>query len=146
MSFHSQRHSPNSWGNSSHTMAVDVLNPVRTDTVNEAPMARPSMKLCTASLSDIIQATVLMLVMRFPRSQWHITSGTWESCNSDKRVKRHVARVGVWSCQSKHMESMKKGSHAKGHFNQIKKKHSQTMTSKDLITAYCWFSSTTWTS
>lgn len=75
-------HSPSSWGNSSHTMAVDVLNPVSTDTVNEAPIARPSMKLCSASLRVIIHATVLMLVICCPRSQWHMTPDTWTSWKS----------------------------------------------------------------
>ena len=60
-------------------MAVDVLNPVSKDTVNEAPIARPSMKLCSASLSVIIHATVLMLEMRRPRNQWHIKSEPWAS-------------------------------------------------------------------
>lgn len=74
-----EQDSPSSWGNSSHTMAVDVLNPANTDTVNEAPIARPSMKLCSASLRVIIHATVLMLEMRCPRSQWHIIPDTWAS-------------------------------------------------------------------
>lgn len=81
--------SPSSWGNSSHTMAVDVLNPVSTDTVNEAPIARPSMKLCSASLRVIIHATVLMLEICCPRSQLHITPGTWTSCKSERTRQTH---------------------------------------------------------
>lgn len=41
-------------------MATDVLMPLKTDTVKEAPMARPSMKLWRPSLSVIIQARVPM--------------------------------------------------------------------------------------
>lgn len=52
--------SPSSWGNSSHKMATEVLMPWNTDAVKEAPMARPSMKLCRPSLSVIIQASVPM--------------------------------------------------------------------------------------
>lgn len=52
--------SPSSWGNSSHKMATEVLMPWNTEAVKEAPMARPSMKLCSPSLSVIIQASVPM--------------------------------------------------------------------------------------
>lgn len=79
-------HSPSSWGNSSHTIAVDVLNPASIDTVKEAPIARPSIKLCSASPRVIIHATVLMLVMRCPRSQWHTSPDIWTSCKSDGTV------------------------------------------------------------
>ena len=48
---------------------MEVLKPVRVDTVKDTPMARPSMKLCTASLSVIIQATVFMFAIRSPRNQ-----------------------------------------------------------------------------
>lgn len=53
-------HSPSSCGNSSHRMATDVLIPWKTETVKEAPMARPSMKLWRPSLRVIIQARVPM--------------------------------------------------------------------------------------
>jgi hypothetical protein len=39
-------------------MATDVLMPWKTDTVKEAPIARPSMKLWSPSLRVIIQAKV----------------------------------------------------------------------------------------
>lgn len=67
------KYTPSSWGNSSHTMAIEVLNPVIIDTVKEAPIARPSMKLWRASLRVTIHATVLMLDTGVPCSQWHIT-------------------------------------------------------------------------
>ena len=51
---------PSSCGNSSHRMATDVLIPWKTDTVKEAPIARPSMKLWRPSLRVIIQARVPM--------------------------------------------------------------------------------------
>lgn len=61
--FHSKQHVqwsflPSSWGNSSHKMAMEVLSPWSRDKVKEAPIAKPSMKLCTASLSVTIQAMV----------------------------------------------------------------------------------------
>lgn len=49
---------PSSWGNSSHKMAMEVLSPWNRDNVKEAPIAKPSKKLCTASLSVTIQAMV----------------------------------------------------------------------------------------
>ena len=51
---------PNSCGNSSQRMATEVLMPWKTDTVKEAPMANPSMKLCSPSLRVIIHASVPM--------------------------------------------------------------------------------------
>ena len=51
---------PSSCGNSSHRMATEVLIPWKTDTVKEAPIARPSMKLWRPSLRVIIQASVPM--------------------------------------------------------------------------------------
>lgn len=79
-------------------MAVDVLNPVSKDTVNEAPMARPSMKLCSASLSVIIHATVLMLETRRPRNQWHIRSepgASWKRWRTGSGHTTHAA-VGLY--------------------------------------------------
>ena len=54
------RYLPSSCGNSSHRMATEVLIPWKTDTVKEAPIARPSMKLWRPSLRVIIQASVPM--------------------------------------------------------------------------------------
>lgn len=54
----SKVHSPSSCGNSSQRMATEVLMPWKTDTVKDAPMARPSMKLWRPSLRVIIQARV----------------------------------------------------------------------------------------
>ncbi len=59
---------PSSWGNSSQTIAIEVLKPLRIDTVNEAPMASPSMKLWRASLREIIHATVFTPASRLPLS------------------------------------------------------------------------------
>lgn len=96
--FSATYHSPSSWGNSSHTMAVDVLNPVKTDTVKEAPIARPSMKLWSASLRVIIHATVLMLRMRWPRNQRHMTSGTSMSWKSGRTSYTYTATTNAWLC------------------------------------------------
>ena len=50
-------------------MATEVLMPWNTEAVKEAPMARPSMKLCRPSLSVIIQASVPMSEYVVPFSQ-----------------------------------------------------------------------------
>lgn len=63
------QHSPSSCGNSSQRMATDVLMPWKTDTVKEAPIARPSMKLWSPSLKVIIQAKVPISEYRTPLSQ-----------------------------------------------------------------------------
>lgn len=65
---------PSSWGNSSQKMAIEVLKPVRRERVKDAPMARPSMKLCTASLTVIIHATVFILDIPSPFSQWQVNN------------------------------------------------------------------------
>ncbi len=65
---------PSSWGNSSQKMAIEVLKPVSRDSVKDAPMARPSMKLCTASLTVIIHATVFILDVPSPFSQRQVNN------------------------------------------------------------------------
>lgn len=48
--------SPISWGSSWQITAMVVMNPSFTEIMNEAPIARPSTKLCTPSPNKIINA------------------------------------------------------------------------------------------
>lgn len=83
-------------------MAIEVLNPAIIDTVKEAPIARPSMKLWRASLRVTIHATVLMLDTGVPRSQWHITCpDTWKSQKKKKRnITFHVCEKNAKNATS----------------------------------------------
>lgn len=73
---------PSSWGNSSHKMAMEVLSPWNRDKVKEAPIAKPSKKLCTASLSVTIQAMVPIFDSGRPPRYLHKlpwTASSWKN-------------------------------------------------------------------
>lgn len=59
---------------------MEVLSPWRRDKVQEAPIARPSMKLWRASLSVIIQAIVPISDSLGPLKQVHELDSFFLSC------------------------------------------------------------------
>lgn len=85
---------PNSWGNSSHKIAIDVLIPWSRESVKEAPMASPSMKLCKASLKVIIQAIVPISDNEGPLKQLHEL--LWVSSFWRNEKETHLGYTKLW--------------------------------------------------
>lgn len=70
---------PNSWGNSSHMTATEMLTPASILSEKAAPIDKPSIKLWRPSPNMIIHATVP--IVDCPFSKCTVCSWWWEWCD-----------------------------------------------------------------
>ena len=74
---------------------MEVLSPCRRDKVQDAPIAKPSMKLWRASQSVIIQAIVPISDSLGPFKQVHELDSVFPSCKIAEKINPHENWCGL---------------------------------------------------